>query len=99
MTDTTTPAELEIPALALARHDLPHRPLLTDDDVLYRIRDVAAPIVAAELRRIATQAERELQPVRVGRAVEASSARRREGVEIVAYRLRARADELDGGQR
>jgi hypothetical protein len=52
MSDTTTPADLTVPANALAFWARPHDVLLTDADVAERIRDVAAPVVAAELRRL-----------------------------------------------
>lgn len=95
MTDTTTPAELEIPQQAVATLHVCDADSHLHDRAETCVAAISRPVVAAELRRIATQAERELQPVRIGRAVEASSGRRREGVEIVVYRLRSRADELD----
>ena len=100
MSDTTTPTELEIPDAALARHYRPHRVLLTDADVVDRIRDVAAPVVAAELRRLAEEDAARLRGLedladrhgyRTAAVMEEESRVRRS-----RDRLRARADELDG---
>jgi hypothetical protein len=50
---------------------------------------VCAPVVAAELRRMADDIEQRF-PLRVPL--------RREGLQLATRELRARADELDGGQ-
>ncbi|RZT87544.1 hypothetical protein EV383_4469 [Pseudonocardia sediminis] len=91
-------AELAIPSAALNALDAAvafHED--EDADMFADARSIAAPVVAAELRRLARLADDRYRPSGVGRSVESSSAYKREGVELVLRDLFARADELDGG--
>lgn len=55
MTSENT-VELAIPATALARSIAPHGVLMTEAEEADQIRYVAAPVVAAELRRLSDSA-------------------------------------------
>ncbi len=101
MSETTTPAELAVPDLAIARWNKPHPVLLTDTEFVDRIREVAAPIVAAELRRLSDRYGEEAE-----RCDEYPSSNDYDGSDQyvwgeghgysnVADALLARADELD----
>lgn len=53
--DDTVKVRLEVPWSAIASSNAPHGVLMTEEEEADRIRVIAAPVVAAELRRLANQ--------------------------------------------
>lgn len=84
MSDTTTPADLTIPAEAF-------RALLdaVADPIMEDVRAIATPVVAAELRRLGDEIERRRHQVDDDAWFDACN--------MAMDLFRARADELDSG--